>query len=210
MPRRVGRLQACSDPLGKCWNDLPAQTAVTHNQTVKSQASVRPRHPNRIPFEGILTRIGAPSDKSPGGARGHRVILTQQAIEDALGTLRGMGVAFKTGWKGHDARQKCGIITAARIEGNALHVRGFLYGHDFPEIGKFIASNDMGMSYEVVDAHVEDMRAVIWTINRVTFTGAAILLREKAAYASTRFTLFEADANSDLVGDFDEDLIELA
>ncbi len=45
----------------------------------------------------------------------------------------------------------------------------------------------MGMSYELADAHVADMRASIWTLTRATFTGAAILLREKAAYRSTSF-----------------------
>ena len=47
----------------------------------------------------------------------------------------------------------------------------------------------MGMSYELADAHVADMRAQIWTLTRATFTGAAILLREKAAYRSTSFHL---------------------
>jgi hypothetical protein len=45
----------------------------------------------------------------------------------------------------------------------------------------------MGMSYELADAHVADMRAQVWTLTRATFTGAAILLREKAAYRSTSF-----------------------
>ncbi|MGB9030311.1 MAG: hypothetical protein WCC27_09340, partial [Acidobacteriaceae bacterium] len=44
-------------------------------------------------------------------------------------------------------------------------------------------------SWELADAHVEDMRAEIWTLTRATFTGAAILLREKAAYRNTSFEL---------------------
>jgi len=47
----------------------------------------------------------------------------------------------------------------------------------------------MGMSYELADARVEDMRAEIWKLTRVTFTGAAILLREKAAYRGTSFRI---------------------
>jgi hypothetical protein len=49
------------------------------------------------------------------------------------------------------------------------------------------AEGAMGMSYELADAHVADMRAQVWTLTRATFTGAAILLREKAAYRSTSF-----------------------
>ena len=47
----------------------------------------------------------------------------------------------------------------------------------------------MGMSYELADAHVADMRASVWTLTKATFTGAAILQREKAAYRGTSFRL---------------------
>ena len=147
-------------------------------------------HPNRLPFEGVLTLLDSPSDKAPNGARGHRVILSRDAAEAALPSLLGMAVDFKASWDGHDARQKCGIITAAHIEGNQVHVAGYLYSRDFPEIEQTIrASDTMGMSYELADAHVADMRSRVWTITRATFTGAAILLREKAAYTNTSFRL---------------------
>ena len=150
-------------------------------------------HPNRLPFEGVLTLIDTPSDKAPSGARGHRVILTRAAAEAALPSLLGMAVDYKAGWDGHDARQKCGIITAAEIEGNRLTVAGYLYARDFPEMEEKIQSlAAMGMSYELADAHVADMRAGIWTLTRATFTGAAILLRDKAAYRSTSFRLRRA------------------
>ena len=45
------------------------------------------------------------------------------------------------------------------------------------------------MSYELADAQVADMRDEIWKLTRATFTGAAILLREKAAYRATSFRL---------------------
>lgn len=70
-------------------------------------------HPNRLPFKGCLTLVDVPSDKAPSGARGHRVVLTKEAAEMALPSLLGMAVDYKAGWDGHDARQKCGIITSA-------------------------------------------------------------------------------------------------
>ena len=153
-------------------------------------------HPNRLPFEGVLTLIDTPSDKAPSGARGHRVILTRAAAEAALPSLLGMAVDFKAGWDGHDARQKCGIITAAEIEGNRLTVAGYLYARDFPEMEEKIqSSGSMGMSYELADAHVADMHASVWTLTRATFTGAAILLRDKAAYRSTSFRLRRTHAS---------------
>src|ERR1700712_614564 len=77
-------------------------------------------HPNRLPFEGVLTLVDVASDKAPSGSRGHRVVLTRAAAEAALPSLLGMGVGYKTGWDGHDARQKCGIITAAELDGRQL------------------------------------------------------------------------------------------
>ena len=70
-------------------------------------------HPNRVPFSGVLTRVDEPSDKAPSGARGHRVVLTRAAAEAALPSLLGMAVDWRSGWDGHDAKQKCGIVTAA-------------------------------------------------------------------------------------------------
>lgn len=152
-------------------------------------------HPNRVPFEGVLTVVNVASDKAPAGARGHRVMLTRAAAEKALASLLGMAVDYRPGWDGHDARRKIGILTEADVMGQRLVVRGYLYARDFPDVARAIqlsaAENPdaMGMSYELADARVEDMRAEIWKLTRVTFTGAAILLREKAAYRATSFRM---------------------
>ena len=149
-------------------------------------------HPNRVPFEGVLTLVDEPSNRAPSGARGHRVILTRAVAWTALPSLLGMAVDYTPRWDGHDARRKCGIITEADVAGNQLKVSGYLFGRDFPEVEQQLMRGmpeSMGMSYELADAHVADMRAEVWTLTRATFTGAAILLREKAAYRSTAFRL---------------------
>jgi len=43
----------------------------------------------------------------------------------------------------------------------------------------------LGMSYEVTDVVLADRRAKVWTLTKVTFTGAAILRKSKAAYQDT-------------------------
>jgi len=149
-------------------------------------------HPNRVAFEGTLTMVDTASDKAPAGARGHRVMLSREAAEKALPSLLGMAVDYRPDWDGHDARRKIGLLTEANVEGKKLTVRGYLYARDFPEVAEAIvarAPEQMGMSYEIADARVEDMRADIWKLTRVTFTGAAILLREKAAYRATSFRM---------------------
>ena len=154
-------------------------------------------HPNRLPFKGCLTLVDEASDKAPSGARGHRVVLTRAAAEAALPSLLGMAVDYKAGWDGHDARQKCGIITSAEVDGRKVMVAGYLFARDFPEMEarvQGLSGDDglMGMSYELADAHVADMRASVWTLTRATFTGAAILLRDKAAYRGTSFRVRRA------------------
>jgi hypothetical protein len=43
----------------------------------------------------------------------------------------------------------------------------------------------LGMSYEVTGVELVDVRARVWTLTKVMFTGAAILRRDKAAYQNT-------------------------
>ena len=41
------------------------------------------------------------------------------------------------------------------------------------------------MSYEIADAFVVSPVSPVWTVTSFTFTGAAVLRREKAAYPET-------------------------
>ncbi len=114
-------------------------------------------------------------------------------------SLMGMGLDYSPALDRHDARRKIGVITRAEIVGRLIEVSGFLYARDFPEIVKEIGRlrrvgasaserserQGLGMSYEIADALVEDVKASVWVLNRVTFTGAAVLRRDKAAYCST-------------------------
>ena len=145
------------------------------------------RHPNRREFEGVLTFANSASDRPPSGARGHRVSLGKEAVEKALPSLLGMALDYAPGLDRHDARRKIGIITSADVvTDGALQVGGYIFAQDFPEIVQEMgASDELGMSYEIADARVEDVSAPIWVVNEFTFTGAAVLRREKAAYGGT-------------------------
>ena len=149
-------------------------------------------HPNKHHFIGILTYAGTVSNKAPAGARGHKVILTKEAALKAIPTLIGMSVYYRPGWDGHDSKRKIGIIDdATLLETGGIFVSGYLYKRDVPGVIKEIQASEekLGMSYEVVDAHVDDLRAEVWVISEVTFIGAAILYKEKAAYEMTQFML---------------------
>jgi hypothetical protein len=144
-------------------------------------------HPNRTPFQGVLTVVDQPSQRPPTGARGHRVMLTRAAAEAALPSLIGMALDYTPTMDGHDSRRKVGIITSAEIVGSELVVKGYLFGRDFPDLMSQMRSSrdSLGLSYELADVRVENVSAAIWRLTEVTFTGAAILLRNKAAYEGT-------------------------
>ena len=165
-------------------------------------------HPNRVPFRGVLTLVDAPSDKPPSGSRGHRVLLTGKAVQEAIPSLLGMAVDYTPSLDGHNARAKIGVVTSAELEALAvsrvlarggralrlhgsaqqLKVGGYLYGKDFPEVVREMRAkgkNELGMSYEIADVHVADLEAAVWAVTKFTFTGAAVLLRNKAAYQRT-------------------------
>ena len=151
-------------------------------------------HPNRRAFRGVLTVVGTASEKPPAGARGHRVLLTTAATERALPSLLGMAVDYAPELDKHDARRKVGIIAEAELReregarGQALEVKGYLFERDFPEIVAEIGRNgrrSLGMSYEIADVRVADVNAPVWAVTEMTFTGAAVLRRGRAAYAET-------------------------
>ncbi|MTD34022.1 hypothetical protein [Paludibacterium denitrificans] len=143
-------------------------------------------HPNRLPFSGVLTKVGEPSDNPPDGANGRRVLIPTDVAEKALDSLAAMGVDFTADYSGHDPTKKIGVITAAEIEGNDLTISGFFYAQDFPDEVAFIQANKdrLGFSYEA-QVMVEDQNANPLTVSHCVFTGAAVLFKDKAAYTTT-------------------------
>jgi hypothetical protein len=153
-------------------------------------------HPNRREFRGVLTMANAPSDRAPSGARGHKVMLTSMATERALPSLLGMALDYSPELDRHDARRKVGIITSADLrhmpgKTQSLDVKGYLFARDFPEVVDEMLrrKGELGMSYEIADVRVVDAGAPVWVATDFTFTGAAVLLREKAAYQGTNVEL---------------------
>lgn len=168
---------------------------VSMNIQVESMAVELPEvesHPNREPFRGVLTQVDIASDKAPAGARGHRVMLLRAAAEAALPSLIGMGLDYAPSLDRHDVQRKIGIITRAEIVGRNIELSGYLFARDFPTVVQEIRAArrpPLGMSYEIADAQVADPHAEIWVLTRVTFTGAALLRRDKAAYRNTWIAL---------------------
>jgi len=76
-----------------------------------------------------------------------------------------------------------------RIRNLAMTMRGRVSGDSTSSALRvdagLAAAGDLGMSFEVTDVLVADSRMKVWTLMKVTFTGAAILRKDKAAYQDT-------------------------
>lgn len=162
-------------------------------------------HPNQVPFKAVLHQVDRPSDRAPGGAQGHRVLIPRLVAERRLGTLLHMGLNVQAGLNGHQVTNKVGVITHAAVgedpcpemrvpnfrpDPNAVMVAGWLYGKDFPRevaaIRAAAAQGTLGTSYELANARVRDPRAPIWVLDDFIYTGAAALSCDAAAYADTQ------------------------
>jgi hypothetical protein len=149
-------------------------------------------HPNKAPFSGILVRLDQASDMAPHGSMGMKTFLTSAAAEAALGSLLGMAINCTVDLKGHDVKAKIGIIDSATIESDALgkyvKIGGFIYASDFPETYAAVKAekDKLGFSFEARHLYVSDHELPnTLEINKLTFTGAAILYKKTAAYQST-------------------------
>jgi len=76
-------------------------------------------HPNRMPFSGILTRIGKPSDSAPQGSGGRLIVLTQAAVETALKTLLGMGIDFTPNRRSASSQMQPSLTTPSTSKGSS-------------------------------------------------------------------------------------------
>jgi hypothetical protein len=151
-----------------------------------------------MPFSGVLTLLDVPSNKAPHGSQGKRVIMTTAAATKALPSLLGMAVNYLESQDGHSVNAKVGLITGAVIEGKAIKIDGFIYARDHPQAAAKIRANKrrLGFSYELADIYAAEA-GDCWGITDCVFTGAAILLKDKAAYHGTSLEA-SADGETDM------------
>jgi hypothetical protein len=140
-----------------------------------------------MPFSGVLVHLDKISDAPPSGSNGKKILVTLDAGKKALSTLTGMGVSTAANFCGHDPKRKIGIISSAQIVGNAVLIAGSIFAKDFPEIASTIRQlkSALGFSFEAQRISVANPGSAVLVITDLTFTGAAILLKDKAAYQST-------------------------
>lgn len=169
-------------------------------------------HPNKMPFTGLMTWFDVPSDKPVGGAGGKKVVIPSEYGIPALQSLKGMAVNFDSLMMNkHVTTNKIGIIEdvtvgdVAENGGVPVYISGYLFAHDFPVEATQIKEEqeDLGFSYETIDTPVIDGvyggEPVLIIAGDVVFSGAAILLAEKAAYTNTSLAA-QADETTEMEG----------
>jgi len=72
------------------------------------------------------------------------------------------------------------LIQGSAARSGEEEVRGTLCAEAAGGVGA-----GLGMSYEVANVTMADKRSRVWILTHVTFTGAAVLRRDKAAYEAT-------------------------
>jgi hypothetical protein len=126
----------------------------------------------------------------------HRPIDSLRARLVNAGVIHAAVSPWETGSRGEGSRlraslraavERIRILTAAArrsAKSGPEHVEEF-YPTIRAETCVAAGPAGLGLSYEVTDVQIADTRARVWTLSRVTFTGAAILRRDKAAYQDT-------------------------
>lgn len=156
-------------------------------------------HINKLKFKGILLQLDTPSDKAPNGSKGHRILIPKSVAQARVKTLIGMGVNLSSELDRHAPQRKVGVIKKAWIEGSALWISGYIWKKDFPDAEKALDSEKLGMSFEGSQVDIEDQHAHIWRVKDLIFTGAALLLKQTAAYTKTE-ALAASAMSAELVG----------
>jgi hypothetical protein len=89
-------------------------------------------------------------------------------------------------------------VAARGDSAGQIAISGYLFAHDFPDVVDELRAGHgaLGMSYEIADAFVVSPGSPVWTVTAFTFTGAAVLRREKTAYPETWFAIPRKMPNS--------------
>jgi hypothetical protein len=111
--------------------------------------------------------------------------LTSDFGQRAMGRrpAAGLGIAA-LGTEGNRLRASL-AAAVERIRSLTAAIREGTSGADVPVLQAGADAGELGMSFEVTDVLVTDTRQRVWTLMKVTFTGAAILRKDKAAYRDT-------------------------
>ena len=144
---------------------------------------------NLYPFEGVLFRVGEPSDSPPSIGPRLPLYIPQDVAESVL-DVANLPLEAAADLTGHDRQGTCGVMTAATIEGNEFRVQGFIWPWNYGQkVSKILAAKrQLGMS---MNAAIAGEVAIIGgqkvhRVSHLELRGGCILLAELASWQKTR------------------------
>jgi hypothetical protein len=153
-------------------------------------------------FHGILFNTNKASNKAPAGAQGHRILLEECVIKDALVQLidkpiwmsgeiierysRRLGThSIHT----NESSDIIGYIKHTEIVGDKFCIHGPIVVSDVSRILTLQASQEiLGLSYDAIECLIDDLNEEIWSCSSATFFGVNVLPQHTTAYSTD--TLF--------------------
>lgn len=137
-------------------------------------------HVNKMPFSGVLFRVGEAFDVAMEGGARRRVVLCRAGAEAAARSLIAMGVTAAADLDS-TAGGKVGLITSAHLEGNAVMVEGFVYAADFASLARVFKTDQHEIGFEAeARATVSPGLSAAAELDALTFIGAKLVRRSAA------------------------------
>jgi hypothetical protein len=138
---------------------------------------------NIMKFEGVLFTLHKPSKVAPSGAMGHKVLLSEQAIQCGLEQLPGTPLFSSICLTTHDRSDGAiiGRITKAFIVGDMFCISGTIDSYR-SRLRLSASEEPFGLSYDLESVQVIDSRALIYTVGDAIFVGATVLYQRVAAH----------------------------
>jgi hypothetical protein len=153
-------------------------------------------------FHGILFNVNKASNKAPAGARGHRILLRECVIKDALVQLIGKPIwmsekisnKYSKNLRCHSTHTTedsaiIGYIKHTKIIRDKFIISGPIVVSKANRILTLQASQEiLGLSYDATACLIDDLNEEIWRCSAATFIGVNVLPQHTTAYSTD--TLF--------------------
>jgi hypothetical protein len=123
------------------------------------------------------------------------LLFTRPAVETAVPSVIGMAICFhEKEFLHYMPRSKCGVITEAWIDGDAVRIRGGIFGQHFPDViagnGKnnsslalCLLTYDTAFNWDTVRTHGYA------EVPKMTFTGVALMRNTVTGFTDTSVRL---------------------
>jgi hypothetical protein len=157
------------------------------------------KHSNKMMWTGAVTKVGVPSDGTPGGGT-VPVVWERSAVEAAVNTMVDMPLNCEypedfssnpaLAFTGHNMRFVIGAVQKAWIEGDYLMCSGIIYKDNFPDVAWMIsnAKDSLGFSVELYPKEKKIEDDGFEHVYKLEFTGLTTCWSSVAAFEDTFFT----------------------